>query len=222
MSLPDGTAIAALSQPVIKPVFFVFLDIFGAPVRFNTSGANVIPTGTGEPDLDSHEFIGIGGEFIDIAPVRYATGGSESVVATISGIPTVDDATLALMANPANWRGRDARLWRVIRNAANVQQGGYHNYYTGKMTGFSHAGDPDAGHTMRVTVESYLAVLSQASNRTYMDQERYDPGDLSASAAIAIANGNFSGAAGKSGGFVMGGLGLSEDMLKRVGLGWLA
>lgn len=193
MSLPDGTAIAALSASVIKPVFFAFLDIDGGAVRCNTSGANITPSGTGDANLDGHEFIGISGEFVEIAPVRYASGGSESVIATLSGIPTVDDVTLALLADPANWRGRDAFLWRVIRNSANVNQGGYHNYYTGKMTSISHAGSPDDGHVLKATIESYLAVFSQASNRTYMDQERFDAGDLSAQATLAIANGNFSG-----------------------------
>lgn len=193
MSLPDGTAIAALSASVIKPVFFAFLDIAGGAVRCNTSGANITPSGTGDTNLDGHEFIGISGEFVEIAPVRYANGGSESVIATLSGIPTVDDVTLALIADPANWRGRDAFLWRVIRNAANVNQGGYHNYYTGKMTAITHSGSPDEGHVLKATIESYLAVFSQASNRTYMDQDRYDSGDLSAQATLAIANGNFSG-----------------------------
>lgn len=194
MSIPDNTAISALYQPVIKPVFLVFLDIAGAAVRCNTSGADITPTGTGDADLDDHTFIGINGNFVDIGAVRYAAGGSESVTATLSGIPEVDADTIALMNAVANWRSRDARIWRMIRNSANEQQGGYHNYYTGKMTNFSHAGDPDEGHVMRVTIESYLAVFSQASNRTYMDQERYDPDDLSAKAAIAIANGSYTGA----------------------------
>ena len=193
MSLPDGTAIAATYAEIIKPVFFAFLDINGGAVRCNTSGANITPSATGDANLDGFEFIGIGAEFVDIAPVKYAAGGSDSVVAKLSGIPTVDDATLALIADPANWRGRDAFLWKVIRNAANVNQGGYHNYYTGKMTSLAHAGSPDDGHILQVTIESYLAVFSQASNRSYMDQDRYDSGDLSAQATLAIANGNFSG-----------------------------
>jgi hypothetical protein len=192
MSLPDGTAISALSASVIKPIFFAFLDIDGGPVRCNTSGSTITPTGTGDSNLDGHAFIGIGSDFIDVAPVRYASGGSESVVATLSGIPGMDDVSLALIDDVTNWRGRDAFLWRVIRNAANVQQGGFHNYYTGKMTALSHAGEVE-GQQIAVTIESYLAVFSQASNRTYMDQDRYDSGDLSAQATIAIANGNFSG-----------------------------
>lgn len=193
MSLPDATAIAALSASIIKPVFFVWLDINGGQVRCNTSGHNITPTGTGDADLDGFEFIGISGDFIDITPVKYAEGGSDSVTGTLSGIAGIDAATLALIENAANWRGRDARLWRVIRNASNVQQGGYHGFYTGKMVSLLHAGD-ESGQTLSITIESYLAVFSEASNRTYMDQDRYDAGDLSAKAAIAIANGNFTGA----------------------------
>ena len=190
MSTLDATAIAALSAPIIKPVFFAWLDFVGDPVRANTSGADRVPTGTGDPDLDGDLFVGISGTVVSVSPVKFSEGGSESVTAELSGIPGVDAATLALLANPANLQGRDARLWRIIRNAANVQQGGFHAYYTGKMTSVSLAGGASE-QRIRVTIESYLAALSQASNRTYLDQARYDPGDESARAAIAIANGNY-------------------------------
>ena len=61
------------------------------------------------------------------------------------------------------------------------------------MTALKHSGSAE-GQQLSVTIESYLAVFSVASNRTYLDQERYDSGDLSAQAAIAIANGNYTGA----------------------------
>lgn len=199
MSTLDATAIAALADPVIKPVFFAWLDFVGDPVRANTSGADRIPTGAGDPDLDGQLFVGISGTMVSVSPVKFSEGGSESVTAELSGIPGVDDATLALLADPANWRGRDARLWRIIRNASNVQQGGFHGYYTGKMTSVSLAGGADE-QRISVTIESYLAALSQASNRTYLDQSRYDPGDESARAAIAIANGNYGQAPTPGGG----------------------
>lgn len=200
MSFPDPAAVAALAAPVIKPVFFAYLDIFGDPVRANTSGHDITPAGTGDPDLDGQLFYGISGDLVQVSSVKFAQGGSDSVTAELSGIAGLDDDVLATVADKANWQGRNARLWRVIRNAANVQQGGYHAYYTGKMTALAIAGSPES-QRIRVSIESYLAVLSAASNRTYMDQERFDPGDLSARAAIAIANGNYTGApTGGSGG----------------------
>jgi hypothetical protein len=194
MSLPDATHAAALSEPVIKPVFFAWLDLDGDPVRANTSGKNITPTGTGDSDLDGHEFLGIAGDVVNISPVRYKPGGSDSVTAELSGIPGIDDDTLELLADRANWQGRDARLWRIIRNASNVQQGGYHAYYTGKMVGLTHGGSPASGLKLVVTIEGYLSAFSEASGRTYLDQARYDAGDESARAAIAIANGNYTGA----------------------------
>lgn len=221
MSLPDATHAAALDAEVIKPVWFGYLDFDGDPVRANTSGANITPSGTGDSDLDGNEFIGITARVVDISPVKIREGGSETVTATLSGIEGLDDDTLALLADPAAWRGRDARLWRIIRNAANVQQGGFHAYYTGKMVALAHRGSAQ-GQTISVTIESYLAVFSAASNRTYLDQSRYDPGDESARAAIAIANGNYGGARssggggggsnGGSGGFREPGFGQNENL----------
>ena len=189
MSVLDATASAALSGDVIKPVFFVWLDILGDPVRANTSGANITITGSGDPELDGFEFLGIGSDVVDVSAVSFATGGSEPVTMKLSGIAGVDNDLLSVIADPANWRGRVARLWRMIRNADNVQQGGFHAYYTGRIAQLSHSSE-NGGQIVTCTVESYLAALSAASNRTYLDQERYDAGDLSARATIAVANGN--------------------------------
>lgn len=194
MSLPDATHAAALDADVIKPVFFAWLDIDGDPVRANTAGKNITPSGTGDADLDGFEFLGISGDLVTISPVRFKPGGSDTVTAELSGIPGIDDDTLSILADRSNWQGRDARLWRIVRNAANVQQGGYHAYYTGKMVGLTHGGSPAEGLRLAVTIEGYLSVFSEASNRTYLDQSRYDSGDESARAAIAIANGNYTGA----------------------------
>lgn len=193
MSLPDATYSAALDEPIIKPVWFAFLDFVGDPVRANTSGRDVTPSGYGDPDIDGQTFVGISGELVSVSPVKIGPGGSETVTAQLSGIPGLDDDEIALLNDPANWRSRDARLWNIVRNAANVQQGGFHSYYTGKMVGLSHSGSGE-GQILTVTIESYLGVFSEPSNRTYLDQERYDPGDESARAAIAIANGNYTGA----------------------------
>jgi len=199
MSLPDSVHAAALDAEVIKPVWFAWLDFVGDPVRANTSGSDVTPIGTGDADLDDFSFLGITADLVSVTPVRIKDGGSETVTAELSGIQGLDAADLALINNPANWRGRDARLWRIIRNAGNVQQGGFHSYYTGKMVALTHSGSAE-GQVIRVTIESYLAVFASASNRTYLDQAEFDPGDLSAQASIAIANGNYGGAVASSGG----------------------
>jgi len=198
MSRPDATASAALSLSVIKPIFLVYLDIEGDEVRANTSGHDITFASTGDPDLDGFTYYGISGDFIEISPVKNVSGGSDSVTGELSGIEGVDASLLATIQDKANWQGRVARLWRIIRDGANVQQGGIQPYYTGYMMALDHAGSV-SGQTLRMTIESYLAILSQASNRTYTQQELYDAGDLSGLAGIAIANGIESNAPASTG-----------------------
>lgn len=208
MSLPDATAAAALDADVIQPVFLAWLDIDGDPLRANSSGATITITGASDPELDG-EYIGIDHRLVSISPVRFSPGGSETVTAEISGIPGIDDDTIAQLSDSANWRGRTARLWRIIRDASGVQQGGIQPYYTGYIVGLTVGGSPDS-QRISVRIESYIASLTAASNRSYLDQELYDPGDLSARAAIAIANGTSTNGISPRGGGGGGGFGERE------------
>lgn len=196
MTLPDPVATAALGDDVIKPVFFVYLDILTDPVLANSSGVDMTPSGSGDPDLDGKLFTGISHQFVNISPVRVESGGSQPVTAQLSGLPVIDADTLNLLGDRKNWQSRKARLWRVIRDAENTQQGGFQPYYTGYMTALDIDGEPGS-QIITVTIETYLAAFSRASGRTYLDQERYDPGDLSARAASSMANG-VSGAVGNT------------------------
>lgn len=213
MSRPDASASAALGAQVIRPVFLCYLDILGDPVRANTSGATIQFAATGNPDLDGYTFDGIDPTIIDISPVRTRGGGSDSVSARLSGILSLDADLLALIADKANWQGRTAQLWRMIRDEYGAQQGAVQHYYTGWMTALDFDLSPES-QAINLTIESYLAAFGRASGRTYMDQELYDPSDQSARAAIAIANGNSGnplvsntggGAGGSSGGGGYGG-----------------
>lgn len=188
MSRPDALASAALDEAFIRPGFFAFLDIVGDPVRVNTLGQDIIITGSGFPELDGITFTGIDGRLTDVTPVRMKQGGSEQVVARLSGLRDLDIETLNTLGNPANWQGRAAMLWRLIQDESGTQRGAIQHYYTGYMVSLSIKGAPE-NQAIEIGIESYLAAFSAASNRTYLDQDKYDPGDLSAKAAIAIANG---------------------------------
>lgn len=188
MSRMDSTAAAALTARVIRPVFFAYLDIVGDPLRACTAEMSLQPFGSGDSDLDGQVFDALNPTIVDIGPVAMKSGGSDSLTARLSGIVGLDDALLAVIGNKANWQGRVARLWRMIRDENGAQQGAIQHYYTGYMVALDVEGSPES-QTINLTIESYLVAFSQASNRTYLDQDRFDPGDLSAKAAIAIANG---------------------------------
>ena len=191
MSRPDGTASAALDAQVIRPVWFVYLDVVGDPVRACTAGQSIAfgAGATGDADLDGYMFDGINPQFVEIGPVRQKDGGSDSMTIKLSGLVTIDTALLAAIATEANWRGRVARIWRTIRDASATQQGAIQHIFTGYMTSLPITGTPNGEQTINLTVQSYLAAYSGASGRSYLDQASFDPGDLSATAAIAIANG---------------------------------
>jgi hypothetical protein len=111
----------------------------GDPVRANTSGMDLTVSGSGDADLDGNEFVGISADLVEVSPVRYGTGGSETVEIKLSGIPGLDNDLLSTIADPTNWRLRTARLWRIIRDANNVQQGGFHSFYTGRIVQIVHS-----------------------------------------------------------------------------------
>ncbi|KQO51412.1 hypothetical protein [Sphingomonas sp. Leaf257] len=188
MSRPDAAASAALDASVIRPVFFCYLDIVGDPMRACTAGRSFGFSGTGDVDLDGFTFDGIDPTVVDIGPVRNKDGGADAVTAKLSGIVALDADLLNIIGNKANWQGRTARLWRMIRDENGNQQGGVQHYYTGWMTSLAIGGSPES-QTINLTIESYLAAFSKASGRTYLDQDTFDPGDQSARAAIAVANG---------------------------------
>lgn len=190
MSRPDSTASAALDGAVILPVFFCYLDIVGDPLRACTAGQSVVFPGglTGDADLDGQTFDGINPQFVDIGPVRQKDGGVDSITCKLSGLASLDSSLLAIIGDRSNWQGRTARLWRTIRDAGGTQQGAIQHLFTGWMTSLAIGGSP-ASQTINLTIQSYIAAFSGASGRTYLDQDLFDPGDLSAKAAIALANG---------------------------------
>lgn len=188
MSRPDATASAALSGD-IKPVFFAHLDFLTAPVRANNSGRSfTFPIDYENADLAGQTFDGISSTLIRVGEIRVQQNGTDSITVSLSGINGLDDDQLDEIETRANWQGRTARFYRLIRDAQNVSQGGIQHYYTGYMVSLNIAAAPQE-QTINMRIEGYLAAYSEASNKTYLSQEQYDAGDLSARAAIAIANG---------------------------------
>lgn len=188
MARPDATAGAALeNNQHINPVYFIFMDFDGDPLRANTSGRDITLAGTGQPDLDG-EYFGVSGKVVSVSPVQMSSGGSKPVTVRLSGLPDIDDDLLDGIHDRSVWQSRTARLWQLIRDVDRVQQGGIRHYHTGYMMNVVIRG-AKGSQIIDMVVESYLASFSTPSGRTYLDAEEFDPGDMSARAAIAIANG---------------------------------
>ncbi len=184
----DPATLSMLGADVLRPPFLAWLDILGDPVRATTWETSLTLSGTGDPDLDGQLFSAVSPEFGSISGVKRATGGSETVTATLSGIVGPNSDLLNVLGDETRWKGRVARLWFLTLNSAGDRVGAVVPYYTGRMVGFSISGSADQ-QTARITIESYLASLTAASQRTYQDQADFVPGDNSASLTLAVVNG---------------------------------
>lgn len=188
-SRPDGSANVALAADVRRPVTFCFLDLAGGPIRVTNAPYNFTFSGTGDEDLDGYTYTAVDPRVVSVGPVKAKEGGSDTLSLELSGLAGVDDELMTELGDRANYVGRDCRLWRAMLDPVDLTRlGGLWSYYTGYMSVPKIVGDRTS-QTIRLDVESYLAFFGRASNRTYLDQSSYDPGDHSAELAIAIANG---------------------------------
>ena len=188
-SRPDTAAQAALAASVRRPVTFAFLDLKGEPIRVTNAPYSFTFAGTGDEDLDGFTFDAVDPRVVSVGPVKAREGGTDTLTLQLSGLAGVDDELMTQIGDRSNWAGRDCRLWRAMLDPHDMTRiGAIWSYYTGYMSVPKITGDR-TGQVINMSVESYLAFFGQASNRTYLDQQSYDPGDQSAALAIAIANG---------------------------------
>lgn len=188
-SRPDTSAQAALAASVRRPVTFAFLDLKGEPIRVTNAPYSFTFAGTGDEDLDGFTFDAVDPRVVSVGPVKAREGGTDTLTLQLSGLAGVDDELMTQIGDRSNWAGRDCRLWRAMLDPHDMKRiGAIWSYYTGYMSVPKISGDR-TGQVINMSVESYLAFFGQASNRTYLDQQSYDPGDQSAALAIAIANG---------------------------------
>jgi hypothetical protein len=171
----------------IQPFWVGWIDITGDPVRVTTLPRDVTFTGTGDTDLDGFAFESVPAAFVGVSPVTHQEGGSDTVTVQLSGIPGGDDALLAVMAAPANWRGRTARLWRGLADS-NFTPTILEGYYTGYVVSARFSGDATT-QTIELQIENYLAALTTPRARTYQHQAEHDALDVSPARIRAAANG---------------------------------
>ena len=205
----DSAGVAELTKSVLRPFFVAWLDITGDVIRVTTAPVSLLFSGTGDTDLDGNTFSAVDHTFIDISEVVHKEGGSETVTCTLSGMMGVDSTLLNQIGTKSNWQGRTARLWLgfITEHGAVISVA---PYYTGYMMTPRISGSPDM-QTIALEIEGYLASMSEASGRTYLDQSYYDSADTSAASTISNANGTSAGAIAADSGGQSGGSPMSQQ-----------
>lgn len=186
----DATTQAALEASILYWRALIYADIDGDVIRATTGLYDRTISGSGDAELDG-TYESYSHNVIDIGPVRHNETGSDTVAVTLNGILANSDL-LNVIGDRTNWQGRAARLWFYCVDQDEAQVGSIIPYYTGYMNDVIIAGSPDE-QRITLTIENYLASLSGAQNKTYMMQNLYDAGDLSANATLGAANGMGSG-----------------------------
>jgi len=188
----DAAGVAELAKPLIRPFYVAWLDITGDVVRATTAPVSLTFSGTGDVDLDGETFSAVDHTLIDVSEVVHKEGGSETVTVTLSGMLGIDSTLLNQIGTKSNWQGRTARLWLgfITEHGAVISIA---SYYTGYMMTPRISGSPEM-QTIALEIEGYLASMSEASGRTYLDQSYYDSPDTSAASTVSNANGTSAGA----------------------------
>jgi hypothetical protein len=183
--------IAALSQSHVAVRWYAYMDIVGDVMRA-VSGQQAItfaPGQTGDPDLDGQTFAAVSSDLVHVGDPRHSEGGSNTLQASLRGLPVEGIDLINTVGNRAAWYRREARLWMEVLTPDTLQPvGPPEPYYSGDIVDMYMRG---ARYTQDifVEIENFIAVLTRPSNKTYLHQGEYDAGDDSAARTLAAMNG---------------------------------
>lgn len=186
----DATTQGALEATVLYWRMLLWADFDGDPLRATSGLYDRTISGSGDAELDGF-YDSYDHNLISVGPVKHNETGSDTVTVTMSGLLLNADL-LNMIGNRTKWQGRSARLWFYCADENETQVGSIIPYYTGYMNDVVIAGSPSE-QRITLTIENYLATLSGAPSQTYMMQNLFDAGDLSANATLGAANGLGSG-----------------------------
>ena len=186
----DATTQGALEATVLYWRMLLWADFDGDPLRATSGLYDRTISGSGDAELDGF-YDSYDHNLISVGPVKHNETGSDTVTVTMSGLLLNADL-LNMIGDRTKWQGRSARLWFYCADENETQVGSIIPYYTGYRNDVVISGSPSE-QRITLTIENYLATLSGAPSQTYMMQNLFDAGDLSANVTLGAANGLGSG-----------------------------
>lgn len=183
----DATTQAALEAEILYWRALIYADFVGDTLRATNATIDKVVSGSSDTELNG-TYESFSHNVISVGAVTHNETGSDTLAVSMSGLVVNNNAFLNMIGNKSNWQGRIARLWFYCTDSSENQIGSIIPYYTGYMNDISINGNPES-QTVTLTIENYIASLTNAQNKNYLSQKLFDDGDLSAEAAIASANG---------------------------------
>ena len=183
----DATTQAALEATVVNWRVLIYADFVGDVLRGTSGLYNKTISGSGDSELDG-TYESFNHDLINVSPVKHNETGSDTVAISMSGLLVNNADFLAIIGDKSKWQGRIARLCFYCVDNNEAQVGSVVAYYTGYMNEVGISGSAES-QTVTLTIENYLTSIAGAQNKTYLIQNIFDAGDLSAETSIAAANG---------------------------------
>lgn len=186
--------VTAISQPSITTYIAARLN-FKNETMFLWTGVGSItaPANTGDALLDGKTFDSISHELIEIGENTFSTTGSGELTVSLN-VPADADLTItAAQTIPAEYQGRSAVLWRVVKLVQSDPLAAPTWYFRRIRSGTMDKVEVQAdgmSHKFTLTIESHSGKISNATNQTWLNQRQYDPNDSSQDFAPSIANGD--------------------------------
>ena len=205
----DATTQAALEATVVNWRVLIYADFVGDVLRGTSGLYNKVISGSGDTELDG-TYDSFNHDLINVSTVKHNESGSDTVSISMSGLVVNNADFLAIIGDKSKWQGRIARLWFYCVNENEGQVGSVIPYYTGYMNEVGISGGAES-QTVTLTIENYLTSIAGAQSKTYLIQNIFDAGDLSAEPSIAAANGM-----AEAGNYGYGGGGAGENDFGRM------
>ncbi len=194
-----------LSQPTVRVALCAYLDLLNEPLRYALAPMAELAMPAislldlPDPDFDGQTFTALDPRFVSVSAIRNGPGGSQRVDFSVAGDIDLDSEVMTALSDPARFRGRVAKVWTVLLDAA-YQPIAADTEYTGFMTVPSFA-LAAAASQITIAAENHLALSAGgAPARTLLSQQLYDPDDLSAQATLGKSDGSALGDMIRAGG----------------------
>lgn len=188
MSIED-----VIAASVVRPVYIGWFDFKDDPIRGWTGPGVLVPTGTGDSDLDSETFDSVAGA-IDISDFTEQGGLGGPITITFSaGEMDDEDIVLQLVGDRRAFQGRTVRIWLAFLNAAeSAILPEIEPLFTGIMVSAETSRQPGQPATIAITCDQDTQKARTRAVRL-IDHQVYYPGDTASTYMNDLARGPISG-----------------------------
>lgn len=190
---------ATISDNTVNAALLFFADFVDLPIRGAFApGPLTVPGALTDGDADcwGFTFDPLNSDVLQVSAVSHEDGGTDTLAFTLFADAATPDLLTAI-ENPALYVGRKVRVWAAIWSGGTVTE--LRPLYRGYMTQPGQQAD-GGGFTITMEAENYLALLSAAQGRTYVQSTLYDASDT-AGAVIKGQAGQVPGLPGGGGNF---------------------